>query len=130
MKTISSVVEWCRYFFRLFRDQKYMGWFTPNYDLNEDESGELENMSAKLKETLGELKCEEAIMKEKERFGRVRMIMMKSLIVEYGEDVARRAQGRVNKRMKEGYLNQQTRKNNSTKNNLFVRNVVVFTQIM
>jgi len=33
-----------------------MGWFTPNYDLNEDESGELENMSAKLKETLGELK--------------------------------------------------------------------------
>ena len=83
-----------------------MGWFTPNYDLNEDESGELENMSAKLKETLGELKCEEAIMKDKERFGRVRMIMMKSLIVEYGEDVARRAQGRVNKRMKEGYLNQ------------------------
>jgi len=45
-------------------------------------------------------------MKDKERFGRVRMIMMKSLIVEYGEDVARRAQGRVNKRMKEGYLNQ------------------------
>ncbi len=83
-----------------------MGLFWGNDDENEEEHGELKNMSAELKQTLGGLRCEEAIMKDKERFGRVRMIMMKSLIVEYGEDVARRAQGRVNKRMKEGYLNQ------------------------
>ena len=88
-----------------------MGLFWGNDDENEEESGEFENISSKnnkklgeLKEMIGGLRCEEAIMKDKERFGRVRMIMMKSLIVEYGEDVARRAQGRVNKRMQKGHL--------------------------
>ena len=60
---------------------------------------------SELKETLGELQCEEAIIKDKERFGRVRMNMMKVLRAEHGNDVANRALGRVNKRLQEGYLN-------------------------
>ena len=82
-----------------------MGWFTPNDDTIEEEYGELRNMSAKLKQTQGELQCEEAIIKDKERFGRVRMNMMKALRAEHGNDVANRALGRVNKRIQEGYLN-------------------------
>jgi len=82
-----------------------MGLFWGNDEINEEEYGEIENHSTKMKQSLAELECEEAIIKDKERFGRVRMIMMKSLIAEHGEDVARRAQGRVNKRMQKGYLN-------------------------
>jgi len=89
-----------------------MGLFWGNDDENEEEYGELENTSRKnnkklgeLKETLGELQCEEAIIKDKERFGRVRTHLMKVLRVEYGDDVANRALGRINKRIQEGYLN-------------------------
>jgi len=49
--------------------------------------------------------CEEAIINDKERFGRVRMNMMKVLRAEHGNDIANRALGRVNKRIQEGYLN-------------------------
>jgi len=54
-----------------------MGWFTHNYETNEENNGELENISTKLKENLAELDCEEIIINDKQRFGRVRTNMMK-----------------------------------------------------
>jgi hypothetical protein len=52
----------------------------------------------------GELESEEAIMNDKERFGRVRTSLMKQLRVKYGDDVANRALYRINKRISEGSL--------------------------
>ena len=52
----------------------------------------------------GELECEELIMNEKERFGRVRTSMMKALRKKHGEDVADRALSRINKRISHGSL--------------------------
>ena len=52
----------------------------------------------------GDLNCEEAIMKDKERFGRVRNSLMKYLRAEYGNDVADRALRRISKRRTEGYF--------------------------
>ncbi len=51
-----------------------------------------------------ELESEEAIMNEKERFGRVRTSLMKQLRAKYGDDVANRALYRINKRISEGSL--------------------------
>lgn len=51
-----------------------------------------------------DLLCEEAIMQDKERFGRVRTSLMRYLRVKYDNDVANRALYRVNKRRSEGYL--------------------------
>lgn len=55
----------------------------------------------------GDLDCEEAIMKDKERFGRVRNSLMKHLRATYGDDTAKRAMWRVNRRRTEGYLKQK-----------------------
>lgn len=52
----------------------------------------------------GDLDCEEAIMKDKERFGRVRNSLMKHLRATYGDEVSKRAQWRVNRRRTEGYF--------------------------
>lgn len=52
----------------------------------------------------GELDSEEAIMNDKERFGRVRTSLMKQLRTKYGDDVANRALYRINKRISEGSL--------------------------
>jgi len=52
----------------------------------------------------GELDSEEAIMNEKERFGRVRTSLMKQLRAKYGDDIANRALYRINKRISEGSL--------------------------
>ncbi len=52
----------------------------------------------------GELESEEVIMNEKERFGRVRTILMKQLRAKYGDDIANRALYRINKRISEGSL--------------------------
>jgi len=49
--------------------------------------------------------CEEAIIKDKERFGRVRSSMMEYLRAKHSDDVANRALSRVNKRLQEHYLN-------------------------
>ena len=49
--------------------------------------------------------CEEAIIKDKERFGRVRSSMMEYLRVKYSDEIANRALSRVNKRLQEHYLN-------------------------
>ena len=50
----------------------------------------------------GELESEDAIMSDKERFGRVRTILMKQLRAKYGNDIANRALCRINKRISEG----------------------------
>ena len=81
-----------------------MGWFTHNDETEQEESGELENMSGKMRETRGNLECEEAILKDKERFGRVRASMMGYLRAKNGNDTANRALSRVNKRLQEHYL--------------------------
>ncbi len=52
----------------------------------------------------GELDSEEAIMIDKERFGRVRTILMRQLRAKYGNDIANRALYRINKRISEGSL--------------------------
>lgn len=52
----------------------------------------------------GELDCEDVIMNEKERFGRVRTSMMKTLRKKYGRETADRALSRINKRLSEDSL--------------------------
>lgn len=51
-----------------------------------------------------ELECEEAIMVEKNRFGKVRKTFMEYMRVEYGYRIADRVLSRVNKRLSEGYF--------------------------
>ena len=81
-----------------------MGWFTQNDRIEQEESGELENMSGEIKQKLGNLECEEAILKDKERFGRVRASLMEYLRAKNGYDTANRALNRVNKRLQENYF--------------------------
>jgi hypothetical protein len=52
-----------------------------------------------------ELECEDAIMNDKQRFGRVRTSLMKHLRAKHGNMVANRALSRINKRVSEGSLN-------------------------
>lgn len=82
-----------------------MGLFWQNNETNQEEDGEIRKMSAKLKQNLGELECEEAIIKDKERFGRVRMSMMNMLRAKHGDDIANRALSRINKRIQQDYFN-------------------------
>jgi len=49
-------------------------------------------------EALSELTCEDAIILEKQRFGRVRTSMMKRLRNEHSEKIANRVLSRINKR--------------------------------
>ena len=55
-----------------------------------------------------ELECEDAIMKDKQRFGRVRTSLMKHLRAKHGDIVANRALSRINKRASQGSLNIKT----------------------
>ena len=71
--------------------------FWQNNSTIQEEDGELEIHSAKLRQNLAELECEEAIIEDKERFGRVRKSMMNVLRAKYSDDVANRALSRVNK---------------------------------
>ncbi len=81
-----------------------MGWFTQNDSTEQEEDGELENMSGEIKQKLGNLECEEAILKDKERFGRVRASLMEYLRAKNGNKSANRALSRVNKRLQEHYF--------------------------
>jgi len=81
-----------------------MGLFWGNDDTEQEEDGELENMSGEIKQKLGNLECEEAIIKDKERFGRVRASMMGYLRAKHGRNSADRALSRVNKRLQENYF--------------------------
>jgi len=54
------------------------------------------------KKALDELTCEDAIILDKQRFGRVRTSMMKHLRSEHGEEIANRVLSRINKRASNG----------------------------
>ncbi|MCH7560544.1 MAG: hypothetical protein IIC67_04100 [Thaumarchaeota archaeon] len=52
----------------------------------------------------GDINCEEAIISDRERFGRVRNSMMQGLRERYGKKIADRALWRVNARKNRGYF--------------------------
>ncbi len=81
-----------------------MRGFWHNTETIEENDGESEIMSWKIKQNLGEVECEEAIIQDKERFGRVRKSMMNLLRAKHGDDIANRALSRVNKRLQENYF--------------------------
>jgi len=81
-----------------------MGIFNRNNYGIQDEAREPEIISDEERQKEGDLACEEAIMKEKERFGRVRTSLMQYLRVRYHWTTADRALRRVNKRIQENYF--------------------------
>ena len=87
-----------------FNSCNYMRRFWQNNNTIQEEDGEIENYSTKLRQSLAELECEEAIIKDKERFGRARKSMMNVLREQYGNEIANRTLNRVNKRMQKGHL--------------------------
>ena len=78
--------------------------FWHNYETNQEDNGELELHSVKMRQSLAELECEEAIMEDKKEFGRARKSMMNVLRAKYSDDIANRALSRVNKRLQENYF--------------------------
>ncbi|MFB5616228.1 MAG: hypothetical protein ACE5RS_03705, partial [Nitrosopumilus sp.] len=50
------------------------------------------------KQALSELACEDAIISDKQRFGRVRTSLMKHLRSQHGDEIANRVLARINKR--------------------------------
>jgi len=78
--------------------------FWHNYETNQEEDGELEIHSTKLRQSLAELECEEAIIGDKKEYGRVRKSMMNVLRAKYTDEIANRTLNRVNKRMQKGHL--------------------------
>jgi len=81
-----------------------MRWFSPKDSEQQEENGEIRNMTEQMSEKLGNLECEEAILKDKERFGRVRSSLMEYLRAKNGNQSANRALSRVNKRLQENYF--------------------------
>jgi len=81
-----------------------MRLFWHNNDTIQEDNGELEIHSAKLRQSLAELECEEAIIDDKKEFGRVRKSMMNVLRAKYTDEVANRALSRVNKRLQGNYF--------------------------
>jgi len=90
--------------FRSFHSNIIMRKFWHNYETNQEDNGESENYSTKLRQNLAELECEEAIIEDKKEFGRARKSMMNVLRAKYSDEIANRALGRVNKRMQENYF--------------------------
>ncbi len=64
----------------------------------------LENYSTKIRQSLAKLECEEAIIIDKERFGKVRKSMMKALRVKYSNKIADETLNIVNKKIQKGLL--------------------------
>jgi len=81
-----------------------MRLFWHNYETNQDEDGEIESMPTKMKQSLAELECEEAITEDKKEFGRVRKSMMNVLRARHGDEIANRVLSRVNKRIQGNYF--------------------------
>lgn len=69
----------------------------------EDETKHAETMNEE-----ANIICEEAIIKDKERLGRVRASLMAYLRAKYGSDMANRALNRVNKRKQENYFSSKS----------------------
>ena len=78
--------------------------FWQNNITNQEEDGELGNYSAKMRQSLAELECEEAIIEDKKEFDRARKSMMNVLRAKYSDELANRVLSRVNKRMQENYF--------------------------
>jgi len=78
--------------------------FWQNNGTIQEDNGELEIHSAKLRQSLAELQCEEAIIEDKKEFGRVRKSMMNVLRAKYTDEIANRTLNRVNKRMQKAHL--------------------------
>jgi len=81
-----------------------MGLFWGNDETEQEEDGELRNMTIEMRQKLGDLECEEAIIKDKDRFGRVRASLMGYLRAKHGSKIADRALSRINKRLQENYF--------------------------
>ncbi len=81
-----------------------MRLFWHNYEINQDEDGEIEGIPTKMKQSLADLECEEVIIEDKERFGRARKSMMNVLRAKFSDDIANRALSRVNKRLQGNYF--------------------------
>ena len=73
-----------------------------------DNTGEEENSEEETKTIDGNLECEEQIIDDIERFGRVRTSLMKNLRQNFGNDTANRALWRVRKRKTNGYLQENS----------------------
>lgn len=71
-------------------------------------SREEENLEEETRTIDGNLECEEQIIEDIERFGRVRTSLMKNLRNNFGNDVANRALWRVSKRKTNGYLQENS----------------------
>ena len=61
-----------------------------------------EEENRELKNSIANLKCEEAIIEDKKAFGRVRNSMMSVLRAKYGNNITNRALSKVNKRIAKG----------------------------
>ena len=88
----------------LIRYYNYMRKFWQNNTTIQEDNGEIENMSTKMRQSLAELECEEAIMEDKKEFGRARKSMMNVLRAKYSDEIANRALSRVNKRVQGTYF--------------------------
>jgi len=73
-----------------------------------DNTREEENSEEETRTIDGNLECEEQIIDDIERFGRVRPSLMQSLRKEFGNDMANRALWRVRKRKTNGYLQENS----------------------
>ena len=62
----------------------------------------------KLRNSLAELEREEAIIQDKQEFGRVRNSMMSVLRAKHSDELANRVLSRVNKRINSKHLNQKS----------------------
>jgi len=87
-----------------FHSQIIMRKFWQNNNTIQEDNGEIENYSPKLRQSLAELECEEAIIDDKKEFGRVRNSMMKVLRAKYSDEMANRVLSRVNKRIQKNHL--------------------------
>ena len=76
-------------------------------------SREEESLEEETRTIDGNLECEEQIIEDIERFGRVRTSLMKSLRKEFGDCTANRALWRVRKRKTNGHLQENPWSNHS-----------------
>jgi len=72
------------------------------------ENNIIQEENGKLKNCLAELECEEAIIEDKNQFGRVRNSMMKVLRAKHSDEIANRVLSRVNKRIQNKHFNQKS----------------------
>jgi len=73
-----------------------------------DNTREEENIEEETRSIDGNLYCEEQIIDDIERFGRVRTSLMKNLRNNFGDRTANRALWRVSKRKTNGYLQENS----------------------